>query len=106
MMTPAQARITGWRQGHKQMWPIYDRRPFDPSRDQSPPVPGGTCPPHAPLTRLPSGGFSCVESLGQDDGGFTLTLEQNEVKEDKDSKWMPVVVLAGVVAVLYFWWRP
>lgn len=45
-----------------------------------------------------------LRGFGQD-GGFTLTVEQNKA-EDKDPNWMPLVVFAGVAALMYFWWRP
>lgn len=58
----SEARVIGYRQGIGHKWPIYDRVPFDPSRDMWPPAIGGTCPPYAPLSELASGGYACVES--------------------------------------------
>jgi hypothetical protein len=41
---------------------------------------------------------------GQDNGGFTLTVEPNQPK--KEPNWMPIVVFGGVAALMYLWWRP
>lgn len=48
------AKIIGYRQGAQQAWPVYDRVPH-----RNPRHVGGTCPPHAPLTRV-AGGYACV----------------------------------------------
>jgi len=62
------ARVVARRRGKRQSWPVYDVPPWEPNRDMWPPSVGGTCPPHAPMTFIPSVGWSCLErgeALGQ-----------------------------------------
>lgn len=58
------AKIIGYRQGAQQAWPVYDRVPH-----RNPRHVGGTCPPHAPLTRV-AGGYACLETRGPDPSPF------------------------------------
>lgn len=51
--------VIGYRRGLRQRWPIYASPPYDPSLYGL--AVGGTCPPYAPLMRLPRGGWACVE---------------------------------------------